>query len=312
MSTQETRLREIADAIRAKEGSTELIPANAFASRILALEMSRLPEGTHTINLQASDPEGGTVVGGGVASDGMKVTVNAEVGDGYKFVKWEESGQAVNESTSYSFIVNRNRALTAVFEVKTSRLPEGYIEVEYIYTTDRTIIQTNFTPNISQTKIVSEWKLNQIFSEKEGNSILGGNMSTGQYFLRFPSETSIVRRFQAAVGGSSTYTIPSVLNRKIEITVDYTSRTFYVDNMSFSMGTVNTPAGPLNLFNNYAIARYGAVGRCYFCKIYSGAVLTADFVPCINPSGQAGLYDTIGNTFYTSLNPEFLLAGPAI
>ena len=35
MSTQETRLREIADAIREKEGSTEPIPANAFASRIL-------------------------------------------------------------------------------------------------------------------------------------------------------------------------------------------------------------------------------------------------------------------------------------
>ena len=46
VSTQETRLREIADAIRVKEGSTEPIPANAFASRILALEMNRLPEGT--------------------------------------------------------------------------------------------------------------------------------------------------------------------------------------------------------------------------------------------------------------------------
>ena len=93
MSVQETRLREIADAIRAKEGSTEPIPANAFASRILALEMNRLPEGTHTINLQASDPEGGTVVGGGVASDGMTVTVNAEAADGYEFKGWQEDGE---------------------------------------------------------------------------------------------------------------------------------------------------------------------------------------------------------------------------
>ena len=91
--------------------------------------MSRLPEGTHTINLQASDPEGGTVVGGGVASDGMTVTVNAEVENGYEFKGWQEDGETVNESKSYTFTVNGDRVLSAVFEVKPSRLPEGYQEL---------------------------------------------------------------------------------------------------------------------------------------------------------------------------------------
>lgn len=35
MSTQETYLQEIANAIRTKEGSSEAIPANTFANRIL-------------------------------------------------------------------------------------------------------------------------------------------------------------------------------------------------------------------------------------------------------------------------------------
>ena len=117
MSTQETRLREIADAIRAKEGSTEPIPANAFASRILALEMNRLPEGTHTINLQASDPEGGTVVGGGVASDGMTVTVNAEAADGYEFKGWQEDGETVSADIQYTFPVHGSRNLIAGFSM---------------------------------------------------------------------------------------------------------------------------------------------------------------------------------------------------
>lgn len=38
MSTQEGKLKAIADAIRQKEGTTEPIPADSFASRILALE----------------------------------------------------------------------------------------------------------------------------------------------------------------------------------------------------------------------------------------------------------------------------------
>ena len=117
MSVQETRLREIADAIRAKEGSTEPIPANTFASRILALEMSRLPEGTHTINLQASNPEGGTVVGGGVASDGMTVTAKAEVADRYIYTEWQENKETVSVDLQYTFPVRRSRNLVAVFSM---------------------------------------------------------------------------------------------------------------------------------------------------------------------------------------------------
>ncbi len=116
MSTQETRLREIADAIRAKEGSTEPIPANAFARRILALEMSTQPEGVCTISLQASDPDCGIVTGGGFVSEGMTVTVEATIKEGYRFIAWQENGITVNTSIAYSFAVTGDRSLTAVVE----------------------------------------------------------------------------------------------------------------------------------------------------------------------------------------------------
>lgn len=45
MSTQETNLKAIADAIRTKEGSTDTIPANTFAQRILGIQTGvELPE----------------------------------------------------------------------------------------------------------------------------------------------------------------------------------------------------------------------------------------------------------------------------
>lgn len=64
MGVQDIKLSGIADAIRTKEQSTEAIPANEFASRILALDTSGLPDNVHTISVSASDPAGGSVAGG--------------------------------------------------------------------------------------------------------------------------------------------------------------------------------------------------------------------------------------------------------
>ena len=117
MSTQEEKLKAIADAIRQKEGTTEPIPANSFASRILALEAGGAPEGVCTINLTASDPDGGTVEGGGVASKDMTITVDAKVNakGNFYFDGWEENGEVVSEDPQYTFPVTADRNLTALF-----------------------------------------------------------------------------------------------------------------------------------------------------------------------------------------------------
>ena len=117
MSTQEENLKAIADAIRQKEGTTEPIPANSFASRILALEAGGAPEGVCTINLTASDPDGGTVEGGGVASKDMTITVDAKVNTqgNFYFDGWEENGEVVSEDPQYTFPVTADRNLTALF-----------------------------------------------------------------------------------------------------------------------------------------------------------------------------------------------------
>ena len=90
MSVQETKLTAIADAIRQKEGSTGPIPAGDFAARILALPEDSLPDNVRTITVTSSDPEMGTVSGGGVASDGMTVTVKAKPLEKFYFKEWRE------------------------------------------------------------------------------------------------------------------------------------------------------------------------------------------------------------------------------
>ena len=71
----------------------------------------------YTVTVTASPAEGGTVNGGGTFAEGTQVTVTATANDGYTFVAWQEGGTKIeNAGASYTFTVNGNRSLTAVFE----------------------------------------------------------------------------------------------------------------------------------------------------------------------------------------------------
>ena len=71
------------------------------------------------IKVQASDASGGTVSGKGVYKNGETVTVTAEVNEnaGYEFKGWQENGQTVSTNATYTFPAEKDRTLTALFEV---------------------------------------------------------------------------------------------------------------------------------------------------------------------------------------------------
>lgn len=84
---------------------------------ILAIENGGgLPEGVYHINVSASTAEGGTVSGGGVASEGMTLTVSANVADGFNFEGWQENGEVVSADNPYTFTVTGDRTLVAGVE----------------------------------------------------------------------------------------------------------------------------------------------------------------------------------------------------
>lgn len=54
-------------------------------------------------------------------------------------------------------------------------------------------------------------------------------------------------------------------------------------------------------------------GRIYSCRMSNSSGLRRDFVPCTSPNGVAGLYDSVTNEFYQSVNnPATVIAGPAV
>ena len=82
----------------------------------------------YNVNLTAEPSAGGTVTDGGTYNANANVTVTATPNAGYEFKHWEENGTVVSTDASYTFTVQENRTLTAVFEPVTVTSSAGIFE----------------------------------------------------------------------------------------------------------------------------------------------------------------------------------------
>jgi hypothetical protein len=81
-------------------------------SRILTANFSKI---NYAVNVSANPGEGGVVKGGGSYFIGDTATVEAVSNKNFTFLAWVENDAMVSPKAGYSFIVNSNRNLTAVF-----------------------------------------------------------------------------------------------------------------------------------------------------------------------------------------------------
>jgi len=79
---------------------------------------STLPE--YRVDLNAVPVHGGSLRGGGSYSAGSRVTITASPADGYEFVRWIEGGSEISTSAAYTFSIDKNRDLEAVFKQTTN------------------------------------------------------------------------------------------------------------------------------------------------------------------------------------------------
>ena len=93
----------------------------ALAPASLAAELA--PMETYTVRVSASPPFGGVAEGDGTYPSGEVVIVYAEPAEGYIFSGWrDEKGDIVSRSAVYSFFIEEDTSLEAVFEEKTGFL----------------------------------------------------------------------------------------------------------------------------------------------------------------------------------------------
>ena len=175
-----------------------------------------------------------------------------------------------------------------------SRLPAGYTELSYIQSSGTQYLDTNFVPN-QNTRVVLDAETTKvstaaIFGARQGN--------TSATFCAFNISSTSVRSDYGTE--QKTISVNSVLNR---VVIDKNKNVFSYGNQSVTHteSSFNAECSLLLLTNNFQGSANGeslTSAKLYSCQIYDNDVLVRDFVPCINASGEVGLYDLVGKQFY--------------
>ena len=174
------------------------------------------------------------------------------------------------------------------------RLPSGYTELTYIESTGTQHIDTEFMPT-QNTRIeieVSDW-----LNSETSTALYGTQSSSGDRYDLFVATAGAYRSYY---GGKYVSFDSSVLiENKTAVIRD--SESISIGNTTLTNTTATfTCSTSLFLFGhntNGAVSKQASL-KLYSCQIYDNGVLVRNFIPCINPSGEIGLYDTVNKKFY--------------
>jgi hypothetical protein len=131
------------------------MPANAVT---VTANYETIPVINYTLTLSSNISGWGTVSGGGPFNAGTQVTAIATPTTGYRFVRWTEGGTSVSIQPSFTFVLNANRSLVAVFEAENEPPVEPPVgsnaNLRTLSVSERTLSPA-FSPNITNYTIES-------------------------------------------------------------------------------------------------------------------------------------------------------------
>lgn len=186
-----------------------------------------------------------------------------------------------------------------------SRLPEGYSEVEYIQSSGTQYVDTGFKPN-QDTRVTMDA---QLLSTASYPSLFGTRVSDTKMFWLFWSTAMSNLCFGY---GSNKPGVSCDLSDRAEVDAD--GNTLSVNGTEILEVTAATFTSAVTMYlfaaNNNGTTQYPATMKCYSCQIYDDETLVRDYVPCINASNEAGLYDLVDEKFYGNSGSGVFFAGP--
>ena len=214
---------------------------------------------------------------------------------------------ALGYQTGYQRIVVPHR------EMPSSRLPEGYQEVEYIQSSGTQYIDTGFKPN-QDTRVSLEFKA---AIAPSNDWILGSRKSTNvdSYGIMAGSSTSVTSWFGTASVSKTVTSLTNIFNLdkdKGQTTIKYADGELVTISNAPSdfESEYNLFLMNINLAGSPASA--AIAGRLYSCQIYDDGTMIRDFIPCQDPTGVVGLYDLVGAQFYGNAGSGNFLPGPEV
>lgn len=192
--------------------------------------------------------------------------------------------------------------------VPAPKLPSGYTELEYIQSSGTQYIDTGFKPN-QDTRVVTKFDMMQ--TDTTWRKLWGSG--SGSYNLDFALWNSGTTKLQSYYGTKTNDAVP-ITDMSLNVDANkniwkYSGETITFDKNNF------TCAYSMYIFNvnkDNSPAYLPGMMKLYLFKIYDNDVLVRDFIPCKNPSGTVGLYDSVNNQFYQNAGSGTFIAGPEI
>ena len=188
------------------------------------------------------------------------------------------------------------------------KLPSGYTELEYIQSSGTQYIDTGFKPN-QDTRVVA--KFDMIQTDTAWRKLWGSG--SGSYNLDFALWNDGTTKLQSYYGTKTNNAVPITgmsLNVDANKNIwEYSGETITFDKDNFTCAysmyifNVNKDDNPQYL---------PGMMKLYLFKIYDNDVLVRDFIPCKNPSGVIGLYDSVNSVFYANAGTGSFTAGPEV
>lgn len=183
-----------------------------------------------------------------------------------------------------------------------SRLPEGYAEVQYIQSTGAQWIDTEVKPDQTYALKI---KFQTEQSSSGGIAVSDANWQSNGFGIWCNA---------AAFGNGTMQTTEWHGTTPIEIELSQQGL-FVNGNLTWTpdAATFTVPAN-MTLF---ALNRNGSIaekltGKIYFAQLLKAGKLVRDFIPCVDPTGTVGLYDLVGGKFYGNSGTGVFTAGPVV
>ena len=191
-------------------------------------------------------------------------------------------------------------------------VPNGYTQLQYIQASGTQYIDTCFKPN-QDTRVVMDCKASTSRDVSFPFGVRAGLQSKA--FAAALTPTQVFYNF------ASYYTFTNYSDILERITIDANKNVCtFTSSDTGASATITLTSGTFTTDNNLvvgsfvegasvAIDEYAFYGNIYSAQVYDNGTLIRSFVPCKNPSGEVGMYDTVNNVFYENSGTGVFAAG---
>lgn len=191
-------------------------------------------------------------------------------------------------------------------------LPDGYTLLEYIESSGTQYIDTGYKATTDNLRISIEFAYTSVAAAQ---SIFGAQSSTGAPYgvIPYTAAASTPMLYVASSSRILSVSVSAEVFNIWDLTAANGTATWVYNGTTQTASYSGTPNQEYPYFI-FANNMGGTAGQMCSAKLksmqmYDNGALVRDFIPCIDPTGEIGLFDTVGSKFYGNAGTGVFVAG---